>query len=62
MYTEDKEKDLKRLLNAPSADVERAQLKNQIAHLAKKRISIVLDYKVRMNLFDQLSIFADYYL
>lgn len=46
LLVEDKERDLKRLENAPPADVERQQLRQQIMMLTKKRVHIVQEYMV----------------
>lgn len=46
LLVEDKERDLKRLENAPPADVERQQLRQQIMMLTKKRVQIVQEYMV----------------
>lgn len=46
---DDRERDLKRYRNAPSAEAERAQLKTQLLELAKRRLEIVRDYAVCTN-------------
>lgn len=45
--SEAREKDLKRERNAPSVEVERAKLKEDIMKLTHKRVGIVTGYTVR---------------